>query len=168
MATHSVSIRAAKRGVAASPPLCALIKRAVTATLSAENVDVLCSVAVLLTDDEGIREINLSAREKDSATDVLSFPLLEIQRGEKPQPEPWDLDENGRCELGEMIISMERATAQAAEFGHSLEREVAFLTVHSVLHMLGYDHELDADEEKLHFSRQEEILDTMGIKRDGA
>ncbi len=109
------------------------------------------NVSVLITDDEEIQGLNLEYREKDTPTDVLSFPLF---------------DENGyldEYELGDIVISLERAVAQAEEYNHSLKREVAFLTAHSMLHLLGYDHE---NGEQEMYVKQDEILNQLGITRD--
>ena len=119
-----------------------LLTRVITAALAAEGVQVPCGVDVLLTTDEGIREINREQRAIDAATDVLSFPMLELTPGVPPDGTGEDQrdPETGLCPLGDMVISVERAQAQAAEFGHSVQREMAYLAVHSVLHLLGYDH----------------------------
>lgn len=145
-----------------------LLTRVITAALEAEGVKIPCSVDVLLTNDEGIREINLEQREIDAATDVLSFPMLELTPGTPPDGTGEDEEdpETGLCPLGDMVISVERAKAQAAEFGHSVERELAYLTVHSVLHLLGYDH-LDEGPEKARMrAREEAILEGIGVTRD--
>lgn len=145
-----------------------LLTRVITAALEAEGVKIPCSVDVLLTNDEGIREINLEQREIDAATDVLSFPMLELTPGTPPDGTGEDEEdpETGLCPLGDMVISVERAKVQAAEFGHSVERELAYLTVHSVLHLLGYDH-LDEGPEKARMrAREEAILEGIGVTRD--
>ena len=115
-----------------------LLTRVITAALAAEGVQVPCGVDVLLTTDEGIREINREQRAIDAATDVLSFPMLELTPGVPPDGTGEDQrdPETGLCPLGDMVISVERAQAQAAEFGHSVQREMAYLAVHSVLHLL--------------------------------
>ena len=145
-----------------------LLTRVIIAALEAEQVTIPCGVDVLLTTDEGIREINLEQREIDAATDVLSFPMLELTPGVPPTGEdPEELDpETGLCPLGDMVISVERARAQAEEFGHSVQREIAYLAVHSVLHLLGYDH-LDEGPQKARMrAREEAILEGLGITRD--
>ena len=109
------------------------------------------NVSVLITDNEEIRSLNLEYREKDAPTDVLSFPLF---------------DEDGTLdgeELGDIVISLERAKEQAEEYGHSLKREVAFLTAHSMLHLLGYDHE---NGEQEMYQKQDDILNSLGITRE--
>ena len=145
-----------------------LLTRVISAALERENVTIPCSVDVLLTTDEGIREINAEQREVDAVTDVLSFPYLELTPGTPPDGTGEDeLDpETGLCPLGDMVISVERATAQAEEFGHSVQREIAYLAVHSVLHLLGYDH-LDEGPQKAQMrAREEAILESLGVTRD--
>lgn len=161
--THRVGV--SSYGAAATVEQKRILRRAVEGALLSERIDTPCAVEIYTTDDEGIHALNLERRGVDKPTDVLSFPMLELAVGEQPSPEPWELDENGRVLLGEMVISLERAAKQAVEYGHSLERELAFLAVHSTLHLLGYDHERGEKDEKLQFRRQEEILDEMGIRR---
>ena len=136
----------------------------ITAALEAEGVDVPCEVNVLFTDDAGIHQINLDMREVDRPTDVLSFPMFDLEPGEHPSEEDAD-PATGLVPLGDMCISLERAEAQAAEFGHSVQRELCYLTVHSVLHLLGYDH-LDEGPMKAQMrEREEAILGELGIGR---
>ena len=125
-----------------------------------ENVE----VSVMLTDNENIRELNREHRGIDRATDVLSFPLIEFDEDRRAIEDTVDESENGEVMLGDIVISLERAAEQAEEYGHSLLREVGFLTVHSMLHLYGYDH-MDEDEEREMFSLQEKILEEMGLKR---
>lgn len=134
-----------------------LIRSAVLATLAYEGYRQVCEVSVTFTDNDGIRAVNKQYRSIDKETDVLSFPLTDFEGGEEPP-----LDEPA-ISLGDIIISLEKAEAQAEEFGHSLEREVAFLTVHSMLHLLGYDHELSEEDDADMRRRQREILDAMGL-----
>ena len=134
-----------------------LVRASVLATLCYEGYGQKCEVSVTFTDNEGIQAVNKEYRGIDAPTDVLSFPLTDYEGGDEP---PTDEPE---ISLGDIIISLERAEAQAEEFGHSFEREVAFLCVHSMLHLLGYDHELGADEEMDMRRRQREILETMGL-----
>ena len=142
------------------------IRRAVLAALEGEEVDVPCIVEVCVTDDESIRQTNLDMRGVDRPTDVLSFPMFELSPGEKPQAD-WADPDTDKVLLGDMMLSLERANAQAEEFGHSPEREVCYLAVHSVLHLLGYDH-LDEGPMKARMrAREEAILGKLGITRDG-
>ena len=139
-------------------------RQVISAALEAEGVDVSCEVNILFTDDAGIHEINLDMREVDRPTDVLSFPMFELDPGEHPTGEDAD-PATGLVPLGDMCISLERAEAQAAEFGHSVQRELCYLTVHSVLHLLGYDH-LDEGPMKAQMrEREEAILGALGIGR---
>ena len=141
------------------------IDAVIRAALDAQGVELPCEISVLLTDDEGIHQINLDMRGVDRPTDVLSFPMFELEPGCPPEGEDYLDPESGLCPLGDMCISLERAAAQAAEFGHSLEREVCYLTVHSVLHLLGYDH-LDEGPMKAQMRQREEaILGALGISR---
>ena len=141
-------------------------RQVITAALEEEGVDVPCEVNVLFTDDAGIHQINLDMREVNSPTDVLSFPMFELQPGEHPTEEDAD-PATGLVPLGDMCISLERAQAQAKEFGHSLKREIGYLTIHSMLHLLGYDH-LDEGPQKAQMrKREEEIASTIpGMQRD--
>ena len=141
------------------------IRRSVLAALEAEEVDVPCVIAVIVTDDGVIRETNLSNRGVDRATDVLSFPMFPMKPGDKPRAE-WADPGADKVYLGDMMISLERANAQAVGYGHSTEREVCYLAVHSVLHLLGYDH-LDEGSMKAQMRQREEaILGRLGITRD--
>ena len=137
-----------------------LLRRAVAATLDFEDYRNDCEVSITLTDNEKIRELNKKFRGKDSETDVLSFPLFDYE-GESEEPIIDEIKNN----FGDIVISLEKARAQAEEYGHSFEREVAFLCVHSMLHLMGYDHETGADDERDMFARQEEIMTILGLKR---
>lgn len=151
-----------------NPIVTSIIRKCIEATLNAEQVRVPCEINVLVTDDSGIRAINLASRGIDKTTDVLSFPMFEFEAG--ALPENWDdyLDpETGLCPLGDMCISLQRAAAQAKEFGHSQKREVGYLTIHSMLHLLGYDH-LDEGPQKAQMRQREEAIASTiaGMKRD--
>ena len=140
------------------PIVASIIRRCVEATLEAEGVKVPCEINVFVTNDKGIRAINAASRNIDKTTDVLSFPMFQLEPGQLP--DDWDefLDpETDMCPLGDMAISLERAMAQAKEFGHSTRREIGYLTIHSMLHLLGYDH-LDEGEQKAQMRKREEYI----------
>jgi probable rRNA maturation factor len=141
-----------------------LIEKAVKLSVKRVDFPYPCEASVTLTDNDNIKELNLEHRGIDKATDVLSFPLIEYVNGE-PQIQPWDIDpDSGRILLGDIIISVEKAFKQAQSYGHSIERELSFLAVHGILHLLGYDHETETDE-KIMFSLQEDILNETGLIR---
>ena len=135
-----------------------VIESAVAAALESEQVDIDCCVEVIIADEEEIRRLNNENRGVDRVTDVLSFPMFERKS---------DIckDESGTAFLGSMVICRKRAQEQAKEYGHSVKREAAFLAVHSILHLLGYDHEKGEAEEQEMFSKQEAVLNSMGITR---
>ena len=142
------------------------IRQVIAAALEAEKVELPCEINVLLTDDQGIHQVNLDMRDVDRPTDVLSFPMFELEPGVPPEGEDYLDPATGLCPLGDMCISLERAEEQAKEFGHSVEREICYLTVHSVLHLLGYDH-LDEGPMKAQMrEREEAILEGLGITRE--
>ncbi len=143
-----------------------IIRKCIEATLTAEKIAAPCEINVLVTNDDGIHAINLASRKIDKATDVLSFPMFELTAGAPPTDWAEYLDpETGLCPLGDMCISLERATAQAKEFGHSVKREVGYLTIHSMLHLLGYDH-LDEGPQKAQMrAREEAIAASIGLSR---
>ena len=141
----------------------ALIKKAVRLALDAEGVDVPCEISVMLTDDEGIRSVNSEFRGIDRATDVLSFPLNELTPGEfDPDGCERDMD-TGAVMLGDMMISVPRCAAQGEEFGHGYEREIMYLTVHSVLHLLGYDHVDEGEMKRQMRAREKEIMRLLDV-----
>ena len=149
------------------PIIASTISKCVEATLKAENIPVTCEINVLVTNDKGIHAINLASRNIDKPTDVLSFPMFELEAGNPP--EDWEdyMDfETDMCPLGDMCISLERAVAQAKEFGHSVKREVGYLTIHSMLHLLGYDHMDEGEQKKQMRAREEAIAATIpGMQR---
>lgn len=133
-----------------------LIRKACTATLKLEGFDDPAEVEVTLVNDETIKEINAKFRNIDASTDVLSFPLGENGvYDENP--------ETGAKMLGDIVISVEHALSQADLYGHGIEREVAFLTVHSMLHLLGYDHEKGGLEKTIMREKEEKVLDALGL-----
>ena len=125
-------------------------------------------VTVTITDDEGIRKYNNEFRQIDKATDVLSFPLNDFYRS-VPGEDMTELMDPITCDvpLGDMIISVERAREQAKEYGHGMARECAYLTVHSMLHLLGYDHVDEGEEKAAMREKEEEILAVLGLSREG-
>lgn len=147
----------------------ALIRQVAEAVLESEDCPYACQLDVLLTDDEAMREINRSERGLDASTDVLSFPFISF-------PEPGDFTEleedpmnfdpdSGELLLGDMVISLEKVRSQAKAYGHSPRRELAFLTAHSLFHLLGYDHEDEAERIQME-EKQEGILRHLGITRE--
>ncbi len=148
------------------PSISRIITRCVEAVLQAEGVNAPCEINVLVTNDRGIHTINQASRGIDKPTDVLSFPMFDLEAGNPPQDwEPYLDPETGLCPLGDMCISLQRAAAQAKEFEHGLKREVGYLTIHSMLHLLGYDH-LDEGEQKRQMrSREEAIAASLGLTR---
>ena len=142
-----------------------LLGRVIPAALEAEGVTIPCEVDVLLTDDAGIHQINLEQREVDRPTDVLSFPMFEFTPGEPPTDDADADPETGLVPLGDMVISLERARGQGEEYGHGTEREVAYLAVHSVLHLLGYDHMDEGEMKRQMRTREEIIAGQLGLQR---
>ena len=135
-----------------------IIKKCIHATLEAEGVDAKCEINVLVTDDAGIQIINRESRNLDKPTDVLSFPMFQLEPGNPPADwSEYKDPASGLVPLGDMCISLERAMTQAQEFGHSTRREVGYLTIHSMLHLLGYDH-LDEGPMKKQMRGREEAI----------
>ena len=133
------------------------VKNAARHTLAEEGFEDDAELSVTFTDDEGIRALNREYRDKDTPTDVLSFPMYSMKGGDVPEA-----GEN--VVLGDVVLSLERVGAQAKEIGNSFLREASFLTVHSVLHLLGYDHEASSEDEEKMFSRQREIMKGRKVK----
>lgn len=153
MARHTVMIANEQSVITVTRELRALIRRAVAAALRYEQFEGAAEVSVTLVDNAGIHELNREYRNVDRPTDVLSFPLFD------------EVGENGKTVLGDIVLSLERASEQAEAYGHAFAREVAFLCVHSILHLLGYDHETSPEDEKDMFARQEAVLVEMGLTR---
>ena len=149
---HKFYIYREKRGLG-HPETAALVKKAAAAALRAEGVDEPCEIGVTLTNDEGIHAINREQRGVDRPTDVLSFPIDEM-----------DYDTNRRY-LGDMVLSLERAEAQGEEYGGGFKHEAQYLTVHSVLHLLGYDHERNEEDTRLMRTKEEDNLSFLGLTR---
>ncbi len=141
-----------------NPFISQIIRKCVEATLREEKITADCEINVFVTNDSSIQAINKASRDIDRPTDVLSFPMFQLEAGNPPSDWSEYLDPGtGLCPLGDMAISLERAAAQAKEFGHSLRREVGYLTIHSMLHLLGYDH-LDEAEQKAQMRAREEAI----------
>ena len=157
--SNKVLITNSQKAVKVPSGLRILIRRACNAVLEYEHFDRPAEISVTFVDNAAIAELNNQYRNKPMPTDVLSFPL-----GENGV---YDVDENNGCKmLGDIVISMERAQEQANLYGHPLQREVAFLTVHSMLHLLGYDHETSPLEERKMREKEEEVLGELGISRE--
>lgn len=144
-----------------------VIEQIVKLSLEAENFAQNVEVSVTIVDNDEIHRINKEFRNIDLPTDVLSFPLLEFENGvllEETAKENINIDTN-EIVIGDIIISIERAAEQAQEYGHSLKREIAFLTAHSMYHLMGYDH-MEPEEEKIMSAKQEAVLQKAGITRE--
>ncbi len=137
-----------------------MLEKVCLKSLQYEEFNEECEVSLSIVTNDEIHDINKQFRNIDSPTDVLSFPQLTFEEGEEA-----DVNENGEIVLGDIIISIDRAKEQAEEYGHSLKRELAFLSVHSMLHLMGYDHMVPEEEEDM-FRRQKEILIEAGIPRE--
>ena len=142
----------------------ALLEQVIPAALEAEGVELPCEINVLLTDDAGIQAINLDQREVDAPTDVLSFPMFDFQPGDKPTEEDVEPG-SGLVPLGDMVLNLDRVKSQGEEYGHGPRRECAYLAVHSILHLLGYDHMDDGPMKAQMRAREEAILGQLGIGR---
>lgn len=139
-------------------PVTRNIRKCVETALREEGICAPMEINILITDDSGIHAINQASRNIDRPTDVLSFPMFELEPGNPPTDwKPYLDPETGLCPLGDMVISLERARAQAKEYGHSVKREVGYLTIHSMLHLLGYDH-LDEGSMKKQMRAREEAI----------
>ena len=143
----------------------ALVEKCARNVLSRENVDFPAEIDITVVDADTIREMNAEYRSKDSVTDVLSFPMYEFYNGE-PREELDEEPDTGCVMLGDMILCYTRACEQAKEFGHSAVRECGYLTTHSMLHLLGYDHERNDEDTRLMRSKEEEYMNAIGLTRD--
>ena len=137
-----------------------MLEKVCLKSLQYEEFNEDCEISLSIVTNDEIHDINKQLRNIDSPTDVLSFPQLTFEEGEEA-----DVNENSEIVLGDIIISIDRAKEQAEEYGHSLKRELAFLSVHSMLHLMGYDHMVPEEEEDM-FRRQKEILIEAGIPRE--
>ena len=162
MKRHYIPVTADVPGV--SDGTKTFLRKVIRTALTAQGVGFPCEVDVLLTDDTGIHQINLDMRGVDRPTDVLSFPEFELTPGALPSPEDADPG-TGLVPLGDMVLSMERVQVQAREYGHSNRRELAYLAVHSVLHLLGYDHMDEGAQKAQMRAREEAIMAELGLER---
>ncbi|HZU07861.1 MAG TPA: rRNA maturation RNase YbeY [Chloroflexota bacterium] len=147
----------------AGAPSPAWVRRVLAAALAAEGRVHGYAVDVRITDDAGIQALNRAHRGVDAPTDVLSFPLQPFAQG-APVPERFAQPAGMPVHLGDIVLSWPRAVAQAAEYGHPVEREAAYLLVHGLLHLLGYDHEAPADAQVMR-AREEAVLGALGLSR---
>lgn len=150
---HDIFIKDEQKDIKTTPEMKKLIVSAVVESLKHEDIEDHCEVSVTLCTAERIQELNRDFRGIDRVTDVLSFPMFDEDEDFEILP------------LGDIVINMSRADEQAKEYGHSFERELAFLVVHSMLHLLGYDHEEGKAAESEMFALQEQILSSMGLAR---
>ena len=154
---HEITVSREKRGLGHCEAA-GLIKKAVADALAQEGISESCIVNVMLTDDEGIHRVNREFRGVDRATDVLSFPFNELTPGAFSAEECERDPESGYVVLGDMMLSLERCAAQGEEYGHGFEREIRYLCVHSVLHLLGYDHVDEGAMKQQMRAREKEIM----------
>lgn len=157
---HTIYSSNDQKKIELTPSLRAIVKKAIVAALDYQEIDFPVEVSVTFTDNEKIHALNKEYRGKDAPTDVLSFPMFENGEIE------YDDESDEPCAIGDIVISLEKAVEQAEEYGHSLEREAAFLAVHSVLHLLGFDHEVSEEDEEYMKESAEEILSGIGLRRD--
>lgn len=162
MKRHYIPVTADVPGV--SDGTKSFLRRVIRTALAEQGVDVPCEVDVYVTGDVGIQELNREMRQVDRPTDVLSFPEFELTPGQLPGQEDADPG-TGYVPLGDMAISLERVKAQAKEYGHSNRRELAYLAVHSVLHLLGYDHMDEGPQKEQMRAREETIMAVLGLER---
>ena len=142
------------------------IRRCIAAALKEEGVNFPCEINVLVTGNDGIQAINDAQRHVDQPTDVLSFPMFSLTPGQLPEDVEAMVDpDTGLVPLGDMVISLDRAMSQAEEFGHGIKRELGYLVVHSVLHLLGYDHLDEGPMKQQMRRREEEIMARLLLKR---
>ena len=162
MIKHKIYVRRQRQGLGEGLFM-PLIRRSVRAALDVEGVDVPCEISVLVTDDKGIRAINSKYRDIDAPTDVLSFPMQELQAGAFSASDIEISRETGRLPLGDIILSIERVFAQAEEYNQPRGRELSYLIIHATLHLLGYDHMDEGKEKKKMREREEKILLEVGF-----
>ena len=164
---HNIAITFKIRNDIRRLPLWVHLKKCIEAALEAEKVPVPCEINVLVSDNQTIRAINKAYRKIDKETDVLSFPMFQFEPGKLPADlGPYIDPETGLLPLGDMAISYEKAKEQAKAFGHSTKRELGYLTIHSVLHLLGYDHMDEGPMKKQMRAREEAICAAVDLPRE--
>jgi len=170
MKAMMVDINNSQDKIEVVPEIERLIENCVLETLKMEGVDVPVEVSILLVDDEQIHQLNSRYRGVDAPTDVLSFPMLEFEddgqgNGDLHAVLDAAVHDGQAVVLGDIVLSLEKAQQQAREYGHSFFREVGYLVVHGMLHLLGYDHE--QEDQRLRMRRkEEEVMEMMGLSRD--
>ena len=157
---HTIYTRNDQQTVELTSALRSVVKKAINAALDYQEIDFPVEISVTFTDNEQIHALNKEYRGKDAPTDVLSFPMFENGEIE------YDDESDEPCAIGDIVISLEKAVSQAEEYGHSLEREAAFLAVHSVLHLLGFDHETSEEDDVYMKESAEDILSGIGLTRN--
>ena len=157
---HTIQVYREKHGLG-YPEAAGLVRRAAKAALRAQGIRDDCLISVMLTNDAGIHAINLEQRGIDSPTDVLSFPLNELREGDF-DPAACEYDpETGVLLLGDMVLDLERCARQGEEYGHGFAHELQYLTVHSVLHLLGYDHLDEGPRKRAMRAREKAIMERL-------
>jgi len=159
---HDIVVYREKRSLG-HPETAALVKRAAKTALKAQGVDADCVINIMLTNDAGIHAINLEQRGVDAPTDVLSFPMNELEEGAFDAGQCEEDLETGKLLLGDMVLNLDRCARQAEEFGHGYDREISYLTVHSVLHLLGYDHLDEGVRKRTMRGREDAIMTLLGL-----
>ena len=160
--TNEIYIEDACLNKSIDDEICKLLTETVSATLKYENVTIPCYVSITVVDEDEIKEINNEHRGIDSVTDVLSFPVVNLIDG--------SFDNNagdyfeGRLILGDVVLCAKRAKEQSIDFGHSYDRELGYLTCHSILHLIGYDHEVDSEREVMR-QKEEAVMALLNLKR---
>ena len=160
---HKIYIEDARGGASLSVKLVELLTETVDQTLKYENIDKDCYVSITIVEADEIKELNAEHLGIDSVTDVLSFPVVNLIDGSECIS-TGDYYE-GRLILGDVILCADRAKEQAEEFGHSIEREFGYLTCHSILHLIGYDHEVEKEREVMR-QKEEAVMELLSLKRE--
>lgn len=158
---HEIYIEDARENPELSDNASNFIERVIFETLKSENVKTDCFVSVTVVDPDEIKELNSEHRGVDSVTDVLSFPVVNLLDGDASDAGDYY---EGRLILGDVVLCAKRAEEQSKEFGHSLEREIGYLTCHSILHLIGYDHENDEEREIMR-KKEEAVMSILDLRR---